>query len=301
MELGLALAQYGRFASLESVRRVAREAEELGFASLWVGDRLLTPLHPRDRYPGGGGTIPAEHMVFLDPFAVLSVAAAATRRVRLGTSTLNACWYPPMLLARSLTTIDALSGGRMIAGFGLGWSSDEYAAVGVPWKSRGERLDATLDLLHAAWTDDPVSYADERWQVPPSRVFPKPPGGMPIYLAGFASSALERVGRRADGWLGAALPIPVLTGMWAAIRRAAEDAGRDPEALRMVLRANPIVTDAPAPEAHVPGMGTVAQISDYLAAAAEAGADEVLLDLQLTARDDDHLLDLARAFRAAFS
>jgi probable F420-dependent oxidoreductase len=299
VEIGLALAQYGRFASLESVRLVAREAESLGFSSLWVGDRLMTPLKPKDPYPGGDGTIPEAHRVFLDPVAVLSVAAASTTRVRLGTSVLNACWYPPVLLARSLATVDQLSGGRLCVGLGLGWSSDEYAAVGVPWKSRGSRFDAVLDVLDAVWTTDPVSYEDERWAVTSSHIFPKPVARPPLYLSGFAPAALERVGRRADGWLPAALPIPVLTSMWKAIRRSAEEAGRDPDALRMALRSNPIVTDDPAAESRVPRTGTVSQIAGYLSAAADAGVHEIFVDLQLTARDDQHLLELAEAFRAA--
>ncbi|GII57385.1 LLM class F420-dependent oxidoreductase [Planotetraspora thailandica] len=299
MEIGLALAQYGRFASLDSVRHVAREAESLGFASLWVGDRLMTPLAPKDRYPGGDGTIPEAHRVFLDPIAVLSVAAAVTTRVRLGSSVLNACWYPPVLLARSLATVDQLSGGRLRAGLGLGWSSDEYAAVGVPWRSRGSRLDAVLDVLHAVWTADPVAYEDDRWAITPSHIFPKPAGRLPVYLSGFTPAALERVGRRADGWLPAALPIPVLTSMWDTIRESARRAGRDPDEIRVALRCNPIVTEEPAPDARVPRTGTVAQIAGYLSAVKAAGVHEVFVDLQLTARDDDHLLELAQAFLAA--
>ena len=76
MRLGLAVPQFGRFAALPSVTKVAREAEAMGLASLWAGDRLLTPLRPKDRYPGGDGSIPEAHRVFLDPFAVLSVAAS---------------------------------------------------------------------------------------------------------------------------------------------------------------------------------------------------------------------------------
>ncbi|GAA0410749.1 TIGR03619 family F420-dependent LLM class oxidoreductase [Microbispora corallina] len=299
MDLGLALAQYGPFASLDSVRLVAREAESMGFASLWVGDRLLTPLRPRDPYPGGDGRIPEAQRVFLDPVAVLTVAAACTVRPRLGTSVLNGPLYPPVALARSLTTVDLFSGGRLVVGLGLGWSSDEYDASGVPWKGRGARLEGVLDVLEAVWTADPVSYAGGPWTVAPSHVLPKPARRPPVYLAGFAPAALRRVGRRADGWLPAALPPPLLTGMWDVVRRAAEEAGRDPGALRMALRCNPIITDEPVDPSRVPRAGTVAQIAGYLAEAAAAGVHEAFVDLQLTARDDDHLLRLAEAVRKA--
>ncbi|WP_336208445.1 TIGR03619 family F420-dependent LLM class oxidoreductase [Nonomuraea sp. LPB2021202275-12-8] len=299
MRIGLAVPQYGRFASLSSLRLVAREAEAMGFAALWVGDRLLTPLEPRDRYPGGDGAIPEAHGVFLDPFAVLSVAASITSRVRLGTSALNACWYAPPLLARSLTTVDQLSDGRLDVGLGLGWSSDEYAAVGVPWKSRAARYEATLDALEAIWHSDPVAYANELWTVAPSRIHPKPVGRPPLYLAGFAPDALQRIGRRADGWLTATLPIRMLTAMWDTVRRGAEAAGRDPEALRMILRANPVITGEAG--AAPPRSGTVAQIAAYLNEAAAAGVHEIILDLQHTAVDDQHLLKLAEEFRSRLS
>ncbi|MEV4107222.1 TIGR03619 family F420-dependent LLM class oxidoreductase [Nonomuraea sp. NPDC049695] len=292
MDIGLAVPQFGRFAALSSVLRVAREAESMGFAGLWAGDRLLTPLRPKDRYPGGD--LPEEHRVFLDPFAMLSVAASATSSVRLGTSALNACWYPPVVLARSLTTIDHLSGGRLVAGLGLGWSSDEYAAAGVPWRGRAARYDATLDALEAIWGTDPVSYEHELWTIAPSHIEPKPAHRPPLYLAGFAEPALRRVGRRADGWLTATLPIPMLASMWRTVCRSAEEAGRDPATLRMALRANPVITDQGAP----PLSGTVAQISAYLTTAAEAGVHEIILDLQHTAMSDQHLLDLAGDFKA---
>ncbi|MBF8187961.1 TIGR03619 family F420-dependent LLM class oxidoreductase [Nonomuraea sp. K274] len=294
MDIGLAVPQYGRFAALSSVLRVARAAEEAGFASLWAGDRLLTPLRPKDRYPGGDGAIPQAHRVFLDPFSVLSVAASVTSTVRLGTSALNACWYPPPVLARSLTTIDHLSGGRLCAGLGLGWSSDEYAAAGVPWKDRAKRYDATLDALDAIWGPDPVAVEHELWTIAPSHIEPKPARRPPLYLAGFAEPALRRIGRRGDGWLTATLPIPMLTSMWRTVRESAEKAGRDPGALRMILRANPIVTDHGEP----PRSGTVAELSAYLVTAAEAGVHELILDLQHTATDDQHLLELAGAFKA---
>ncbi|SDK11398.1 probable F420-dependent oxidoreductase, Rv2161c family [Nonomuraea maritima] len=293
MRIGLAVPQYGVFAQLSSVLTVAREAEAMGFDSLWAGDRLMTPLRPKDRYPGGDGRVPDAHRVFLDPFAVLSVAASATSAVRLGTSALNACWYPPVVLARSLTTIDHLSGGRLDAGFGLGWSSDEYAAAGVPWEGRAKRYEAVLDALEAVWTTDPVAFEHDLWTIAPSHIEPKPARRPPILLAGFTEAALRRVGRRADGWLTASLPVPVLTAMWRTVCRSAEEAGRDPGGLRMILRANPIVTD----EGTLPRSGTVAELSAYLATVAAAGVDEIILDLQHTATSDQHLLDLAGRFR----
>ncbi|WP_326824342.1 TIGR03619 family F420-dependent LLM class oxidoreductase [Streptosporangium sp. NBC_01756] len=300
VRLGLGLPQYGRFADPDALVTVAREAEARGFTSLWVGDRLLTPLEPRDRYPGGNGTIPHAHRTFLDPFTVLATAAAVTSRIRLGTSTLNANWYPPALLARSLTTIDRLSSGRLEVGLGLGWSSDEYAAAGIPWEGRAARFDAVLDALETIWRDDPVSLTDRRWSVAPSHILPKPAQSPrpPVHLAGFSPAALARVGRRADGWLAVAMPVPVLTARWGTIRESAERNGRDPDEVRVIVRVNPIVAGSPAADAP-PGGRTVEEIAEHLGATAETGVHEMFLDLQQTARDPAHLLDLAEALRKA--
>ncbi|MGI5232282.1 TIGR03619 family F420-dependent LLM class oxidoreductase [Actinoallomurus sp. CA-142502] len=299
MRVGVALSQYGAFARRDAVIEVARAAEALGFDSLWTGDRILDPVHPRDRYPGSAdGRMPAEYTTFLDPLTVLTAAAAVTERVRLGTSTLNAPWYSPVLLARSLTTLDVLSEGRLDVGLGLGWSSDEYAAAGVPWARRGARLEEIIDVLERIWADDPVTYESGSFSVPESRIEPKPVQRPrpPIYLGGYSSAALGRIGRRADGWLAGGVPLPVLTPMWDAVRRAAEDAGRDPDSLRMMLRINPRITDEPAAADLVPRTGTIEQIAEY---ARSTGAYEVFTDFQQTTGDLTRMLDLAGRFREA--
>ncbi len=299
MRTGLAVGQYGSFASRQAAIEVARGAEALGFDSLWTGDRILDPVDPRDRYAGtSDGRIPEQMRTFLDPLTVLSVAAAVTERVRLGTSTLNAPWYSPVLLARTLTSIDVLSDGRLDAGFGLGWSRDEYEAAGVPWEGRGARLDEVIDVLEKIWAGGVVEHRGASFSVPASSIEPKPlqRPRPPIYLGGYSPGALDRVGRRADGWLGVGMPIPFLTDLWKTVGTAAERAGRDPAALRMVLRLNPEITDVPAAPDDVPRKGTVAQIAEY---ARETGADEVFADFHRTTARVDELLGLAGEFIAA--
>ncbi|MGV4924080.1 TIGR03619 family F420-dependent LLM class oxidoreductase [Streptomyces sp. BHT-5-2] len=296
MRIGLALPQYGPFADALHLTRLACAAERAGFDSLWVGDRALVPVEPRSLYstPEGPGPIPREYRAFLDPVSVLGAVAAVTERVRLGTNVLVAPWYPPVLLARTLASVDRLSGGRLDVGLGLGWSRDEYQAIGVPYEGRGERVEEVLDVLDALWAEDgPAQHKGRLWSVPPSHVElgpvqrPRPP----VYLAAFHPSALARVGRRADGWLPADLPVPVLGHMWSAVRRAAAEAGRDPEALRMVLRTNPVLGPASAPR-H-PAGNTVESVAAYLRAGAEAGAEEALIDLQMTVRSPEEFLDVA--------
>jgi probable F420-dependent oxidoreductase len=291
MRIGFALPQFGALAHHpEEVARFARQAEELGAASLWVGDRLLDPVDPTVGY-AGADTIPPEFRTALDPFATLATAAAVTERVQLGSNVINAPWYPPAVLARSLTTIDAMSAGRLLVGLGTGWSPEEYEAVNVPMAERGRRLDETLDALTAWWTANPVEHRGEHWTVPASYVDLKPATRPrpPVYLGGFVPTALRRVARRADGWLPIAVPPApfdpeaAVVGPMASIREAAEREGRDPAALDAILRVNP------SSEA------SVADITTVLARAeGEAGVGHAFVDLIYVAKDVDQALDLAQ-------
>ncbi|MDQ7807695.1 TIGR03619 family F420-dependent LLM class oxidoreductase [Amycolatopsis sp. A133] len=289
LRLGLALPQYGPLADPAAVARFATAAEDLGFASLWVGDRILTPLEPSDLYPGGGTPehpYPKEFETFADPFTTLAAAAAVTRTARLGMSALTGPVYSPVLLARALTSLDLASSGRLDVGFGLGWLREEYFAAGVPWEGRGNRLEELLDALDALWTGDPVAHEGPQWRIAPSTVGLRPAQEPrpPVLLGGFSPPALARVGRRADGWLAGWMPKQYLNGLWSVALEAAEKAGRDPGALRRVLRINP---------RRGTGVETVADVPPCLDVAREEGITEVLVDLHYVAKDVDHALDLA--------
>ncbi len=153
--LGFAVPQYGQAAHAE-LARFAATAEELGADSLWVGDRLLAAVQPERRLPGKD-TIPEQFRTGIDPFIALAVAATATTSVRLGASVFVAPWYPPVQLARQLTSLDVISGGRLLPGFGIGWSPEEYEAAGAPFRRRGAQLDELLDALEKLWTTNPVA------------------------------------------------------------------------------------------------------------------------------------------------
>ncbi|MFE2876457.1 TIGR03619 family F420-dependent LLM class oxidoreductase [Streptomyces roseus] len=299
MRIGFSVPQFGPFADPDRTAGMCAALEALGCHALWVADRLLAPLTPAEGYPGGK-PMPARYGTHLDPLLALGVAASATARVRLGSSTLNALWQPPLVLARALTTLDLISRGRLDVGLGIGWMREEYAAAGVPWQGRGARLEETLDVLDAVWRSERVVHTGPLWTVAESTVLPKPLQSPrpPILLGGFTPHALERVGRRADGWLGASMPLPHLDGLWAVAAEAAERAGRDPAALRRVFRVNADVTKADADPAGTHHRGTVRQICEHLRGVCAAETDEVLVDLQLTTDSPEEYLDLASEFMA---
>ena len=248
MKIGFTLPQMGPLAhEAADVTRFAEEAERLGADSLWVGDRLLAPVNPTVGY-GSGESIPEVFHSLLDPFALMSVAAAVTERPLIGANVLNAPWYAPAPLARSLTTIDKVSRGRLLPGFGTGWSPEEYEAADVPMQQRGQRLDECLDALDALWTDNPAEYRGEHWSVPATYTDIKPAQQPrpPVYLAGFAPPAMRRVASRADGWLPVHVPESgpfdpaTVNEPMSHIRGLATEAGRDPAALGLIMRVYPM-------------------------------------------------------------
>src|SRR3990172_11503984 len=175
MKLGFSLPTAGAWATPENQLRIARQAEALGYHSLWVFQRLLYALEPKNPYPPAPGPAwPKPFQRVMDPTVTLAFVAGATTRIRLGTSVLIMPYCTPILLPQHLPTLHILSRGRLDVGLGIGWSMDEYEAVGVPYKARGRRADEFLRCLKAIWTQDPVEFSGEVYRGPPSIVDPKP-------------------------------------------------------------------------------------------------------------------------------
>ena len=206
---------------------------------------------------------PPEFTAALDPIVTLTAAAAVTSRVRLSFSTLIPTWHNALLLARSLTSLDAVSEGRLELGLGTSWMRDEYEAAGVPWGERGARLDEMLDVFEKLWNDSEVEHSGRFWEIPPSRsTCAAQAGGPPVLLGGFTEAAMNRVGSRGAGWIAiAGAPEEFETSLWQMACDAAEGAGRDPGELRRETQVNTYA-----------GM-TVAETADQVREAERRGAD----------------------------
>lgn len=305
MQLGFSLPFAGPWATPDNQVTVARRAEELGYSSLWVAQRLLFPLEPRNDYPPlPGQPWPASFERVVDPLVTLAHVAGATRRIRLGTATILALFVPPAVLAKQLATLDAVAGGRLDVGLSLGWSADEYAACGVPFTERGARFDEYLRCLTALWADDPVEF-DGRFYAVPRGVFqPKPHQRPrpPILLGGYAPAALRRAARFADGYIGGNLPLPRVVPLLDELRTAVTGAGRDASAFRVVCRGSVRLSDGPLPEdGRRPLWGSLDQIRADLSRYAEAGLDELFLELNfdpaVASPDSDPKTAMGRALR----
>lgn len=303
MEIGLGIAQTGRFAGPDRLVAMATGAEERGYASLWALDRLLAPVAPRSPFPGNPeGLLPAGVAVALDPLVTLAAAAATTSSIRLGTNVLVGPWYRPVLLARALASLDVLSGGRLDIGLGLGWSVDEYDAVGVSPGDVPACQDDLLGALDALWRPDAatVRYDGRDFRVVPSCVRPRPVQHPrpPILLEAYDAAGLATVGRRADGWTPAGLDVATTAAKWAVVRAAAAAAGRDPEGLTLVVRADVNHSLVPLGPGRSTFHGSVGQIAADVRDIVDVGAHQVILDLQSSTREVEEYLDLADAITA---
>jgi probable F420-dependent oxidoreductase len=282
MRFGFALPQIGSLAGPEALAMVAKRAEVLGFDSLWVLDRLLWPVSPRAPYPIGDGSLPVQYKSALDPVETLMFAAAHTSRIALATGVLNLPWYNPVLLARRLTTLDILSGGRLRAGFGIGWSPDEYEAAGATWQDRGKRADESIEVLKKIWTTDPVEFHGKHYRIAKSFIGPKPvqKPHPPIYMAAFTPSAMKRVAAAADAWLPVGIPLSGVGVMFDGIKKMAKEAGRDPSALELIVTAGVEIHNTPIEKERMEFTGTIEQIGEDFAAARRLAAAEIAIYAQ---------------------
>jgi len=189
VQLGAHLPQYGRAASAAAIRDAAVAAEELGFSDVWVSDHVVHPA--AQDYPSP---------FLFDPFLTLTWAAAATTRIGIGTSVLVVPQYHPLWLANATSSLDALSGGRLTLGVGVGWSEAEFGALGQEFHNRGRRADEILEILAACWTTDPASYDGTYYRFDDIRVQPKPAHPIEVWIGGRGPAAFARARRFGTGF-----------------------------------------------------------------------------------------------------
>jgi probable F420-dependent oxidoreductase len=191
MKFGIALPNFGRYAQKELILDISKSAEELGFDSLWVSDHILIP----ESHKGFGD-------VFYDPLATLSFVAAETRSIRLGTSVIILPYRNPIVLAKMISTLDVLSGGRLTLGVGVGWLEREFDALGVSYVDRGPITDECIDVLKNLWSNEEPSYRGKYYNFSNIKFFPKPlqKPHPPIWIGGNGLVAIRRAIALGNGW-----------------------------------------------------------------------------------------------------
>jgi probable F420-dependent oxidoreductase len=279
MKIGAMLPHLGTGMGPAAIVEAARRAEELGYDSLWVIERLLYPTNPRSPYPvTPDGSLPKMYARALTPIETLAYVAAHTSRIALGTSVLIMPLHNPVMLARQLATLDVLSGGRLRVGLGQGWSLDEIEAAGGTPKGRAARADEFVQVLKAIWTTDPVEFSGQFFSMPRSTLQPKPIQSPhpPIYMAAYVPGALERVGRTANGWMPSGVPLGATGPMMRQVREAARVAGRDPNALELVIFAGGAILGQSPGAGRPDFVGTLDEVRRDVATARELGATEII-------------------------
>lgn len=247
MRISVTLAGLSRLFGdrLGAVVEAAAEADRAGIDQIAVPDHLA--IGPRtDAYPYGPFPLPPGEP-WLEPMTTLAAMAGATRRIRLATGVLIAPLRPALLLAKTAATLDVLSGGRLDLGVGVGWQREEYEGAGVPWAGRAARLEDQLRACRALWTaDGPVSFESGTVSFRELRCAPRPlqPGGPPLWFGVAASERhAARIAELGAGWLPIETEPDAIARGVAVLRRAFEQAGRDPATLG--VRANAPIERGP--------------------------------------------------------
>ena len=189
MRIGIHLPQYGRAASPAAIRDAAVAAEELGFADVWASDHIVHPA--AQDYPSP---------YLFDPLLTLTWAAAATATIGVATSVLVVPQYHPLWLANATSSLDALSGGRLKLGVGVGWSEAEFEALDQGFHDRGKRADEILEILALCWSTDPASYHGAFYDFDDIKVQPKPAHPIEVWIGGSSPAAFERARRFGSGF-----------------------------------------------------------------------------------------------------
>lgn len=239
MEIGLHLPQVGPPSAQDNVATFAKTVDDAGYDGLWVFDHVVLQKDQQSQYPyspdGKLGFPPT--MDFLEPLTLLAHVASITKNVRLGTSVLVLPMRQPVLHAKIMATIDALSGGRFVLGAGVGWWEQEFEVLSVPFERRGKRMDECLQLVRQLWTEEWVNFKGEFYEAVDWTCNPKPvqAGGIPIWLGGESKGQLRRVGKYADGWLATPKAFASLDEDFTFAKEEAVKAGRDPDQLKLSL------------------------------------------------------------------
>jgi probable F420-dependent oxidoreductase len=284
MDYGIVLPHFGSFARKEAAHRiiaVAEAAESLGYSTAWAIDHLVLPA----KVEGGYAFNPLDP--FLEPITVLGALALRTSRIKLGTAVLVLPYRHPIYTAKALATVDVLSGGRLIVGVGAGWMEPEFAALGVPIAERGSRTNETIDVMKALWTEDIPGYNGRHFQfsniksVPQLVQKPRPP----ILVGGMTKGALQRVVRRADGWIALGKSPADLSQPLATLREMAAKAGRKPDELQICML--PISTPS------------LEQVIEDLPRYAEMGVQHLYLSMRAWTTEFSRFMELMGRFADA--
>lgn len=237
MKFGLMYTNTGMGATAVGARRMATVAEEAGFESLWTVEHVVVPSGYSSKYPydpSGKMAGGAEEFDLPDPLIWLAYVASMTERIKLATGILILAQRNPLITAKQVATIDALSGGRMILGVGVGWLEEEFDALGVPFADRGRRLDDYVEAMRALWSGEKASVHNTYTSFDDCISRPVPAQGtVPIVVGGHTRRAALRAARLGDGFFPGSAAADDLASLFAVVRDECTATGRDPSTIEL--------------------------------------------------------------------
>jgi probable F420-dependent oxidoreductase len=246
MQFGLGVPHAGVTARGPNLIRFAQRAEALGFESLWCGDHVILPTAGTNQYPyTADGSFPRPADVdYLETMTVLSYLAAATQRVRLGSTVIILPYRHPIVQAKMFASLDVLSGGRVICGVGVGWLQKEFDVLGAPFADRGTISDEMLQIFRTLWTAERPEFHGKFYQFDGIAFFPKPlQNPLPIWVGGHSKRAIRRTIAYGQAWHPTRQTPEYVAAHLPYLRQAAERAGRDPQSITISLKRSLQITD----------------------------------------------------------
>ena len=275
------------FATAQGLRpdELAREVEARGLHALMFPEHSHIPVARHTAYPDayGGGILPDFYKQTFDPFVSCTLAASATKRIRVGTGIALLALREPVNTAKEVASVDVISGGRFNFGVGFGWNADEFANLGVPFKGRHQLVREKVQLMKTLWRDEVAEFRGELVSLQPSWAWPKPLSGPPIFLGGNGPVTMKHAAEWADVWYPTP-PVedPLLTASVPIFKKMVADAGRSPAEVKVGC---------------APGDATREDLETFAA----NGVDYVNVGMVTTSRDDDlRRLDEVAARAAGF-
>lgn len=239
MKVGLSVLGIGAGTTAEAIATIAIHAERLGFATLYGVEHVTFVMGASSRYPySETGAPPGSiNLPVFDPWPTLAYAAALTKRIRLGTGIALVPEHHPLALAKTIATVDQLSGGRVMLGVGIGWLEEEFQALGIPWQRRAQRTCEYIQAMRRLWSDEVTSFHGEFVHFDKAISFPKPllKEKLPVIFGGNTPAALRRVAKHGSGWYGLGYTPDTLAATLQALRETIAGSNRKAEEVEVIV------------------------------------------------------------------
>jgi probable F420-dependent oxidoreductase len=239
MKIGVPGFGIGKSARPGTLRTLAEHAERLNFATLWAPEHVVLFDQHESKYPysDDGRFLAGSTINLLDPFVGLSYAAARTSRIRLATGICLVPEHNPLVLAKVIASLDALSGGRFALGVGIGWSAEEFAALGISFERRAQRTGEYIDVMRKLWREEKSDHTGEFVKFAGARSFPKPAqgGNVPVIFGGESLPALRRVANHGSGWYGVNLDPDQAAAKIARLDALLDEKGRSRREIEIII------------------------------------------------------------------